>query len=508
MKNEHKTINLRAFLSRTADLIDNISDLIISFLLILGVCILQLSDSDWFPSWIKFLVYLVISIVLTIAVLKLFRLAIGSLKKKKWRNLLLPILDTKRFRRLYRREISNHRNTIVKERLEKFCSLQIIAPSIKEDLLYHIRYHEKRLAYVDAAFKTIKNDLNSLIVITLFPLFMAFPIAKSLTKFLFNIKDSSSFEVDANILIPFLLVSFFPFLVFGWVNFSRGWKLENSWKAIIACLSFPVTMFAIIIYRSVSIIRKGYPLDELSYSLTEATVLIILFIILFILFSVLPSSFLEHSFQGQKKALYPDSLIVSWLVDTLVLVEIRSTDWTDVTIRKQILSNLEKLAVLIQHDLSRTLPSGDIATDLWQRESAAQKAAAVRSLKKWVCHPKADTREQLIKRLSNDLVHVATGNWDALERIAPEKGVQLWRNWIIFMSRLLFKASLPLLLLWIFQQTPLALKGDPAQFVTIGVFILAALTLLMELDPNFGSRIATLKDITQLLSVPGRDRKN
>lgn len=172
--------------------------------------------------------------------------------------------------------------------------------------------------------------------------------------------------------------------------------------------------------------------------------------------------------------------------------------------KRELMSRLERIAVTIEHYLYRKLPSGDVATDTWYREMVKQVAATFREQKKWILSPKPDTRDQFIRCLADSLVCVASGNWDGLERTEPQKFSvpKLWRSRVVILLRTLLIGSAPLSVLWVVQQTPLALKEPTSQYVAIGGLIWAMLTLIAALDPLFRDKIIALKDVVQLLSPP------
>jgi len=172
------------------------------------------------------------------------------------------------------------------------------------------------------------------------------------------------------------------------------------------------------------------------------------------------------------------------------------------------MSELEEVATRIEYDLPRRLRAKDDATDAWFRNATAEMAAAFRALKKWVLTPMVDTREQFIAYIATSFTSVASGDWHNLERTKLEKvSGQVWRIRLVELLRTLLVATIPLLVLMIIQQTQLALEGAPAEYVTAGVLIWAALTLISVFDPLFGEKIDALKDVAQLLPFISKDKK-
>jgi hypothetical protein len=166
---------------------------------------------------------------------------------------------------------------------------------------------------------------------------------------------------------------------------------------------------------------------------------------------------------------------------------------------------LEEVAVCVQYNLPRRLRNFDAFTDIWLQGMTEQIAATLRTLKKWVCISRSDTREHFIQRVANHLVYAASGDWDSLERTQPENlsQVQLWR---LRATSFLWVVA-PVLLAWAFQQTPLAFSDTVYSYVKIGVFIWVVVRLLLEFDPLFSATIAAVRDVAQFLPFVGKGKK-
>ena len=224
------------------------------------------------------------------------------------------------------------------------------------------------------------------------------------------------------------------------------------------------------------------------------------------LFTFLGLLLVVFVWRKQEYFTHPDAIIVDELLKILDTSE-KVIKWRDLKKRQQIINRLENIAACIQTGIPQRMRSSDSITNSWQRKVAREIAAEIRSLKKWVCVPRADTREQFIKRINKILICIATSDWDSLERAKPEKGFQLLQTRITNLGHVSFRALFLPLIFWVFQQTPLALKGQSADYLTMGVFVLASLTFLTEFDPHFGARLSVLKEVVQLLPLPGKDKK-
>ncbi|HEU0012939.1 MAG TPA: hypothetical protein VFQ45_04610 [Longimicrobium sp.] len=129
---------------------------------------------------------------------------------------------------------------------------------------------------------------------------------------------------------------------------------------------------------------------------------------------------MERWYERHACARHPDAMMVREMVSMLAWVEEHPHAWSDLRARGRILRSLETVAYCLERQLVRHLRGHDAATERWLREKTAQRAAAVRALKRWVCLPKADTRERFVERIAGDLVRAATGDWDGLESAEVE----------------------------------------------------------------------------------------
>jgi len=201
-------------------------------------------------------------------------------------------------------------------------------------------------------------------------------------------------------------------------------------------------------------------------------------------------------------SLYPLDILIDTLLSILYASE--NIDNNLVEYKRGQLKRLEKAAKCIENYLPRRLQCGDIVTESWLRGTAKQLAAALREKKKWIITPKEDTHDFFVKSIVFTLISIVNDNWDALERVEPEKLTlsQLRNSLFIFLWRLLriiFIAGLPIVGIWVFQQTPFAFTGSVRGDVIVGLFIWCLLTFVVALDPSFGTKISALKDVMSLL---------
>lgn len=116
---------------------------------------------------------------------------------------------------------------------------------------------------------------------------------------------------------------------------------------------------------------------------------------------------------------HPDAVVVDELARMVETLGRHPGEWLNLHVRNRLLHSLERVAQCLEYSLPLHLNGRDALTDRWLREQTAGRAAAVRDLKRWVCLPRADTRQQFIDRVSADLTRAVRGDWDGLEWMQP-----------------------------------------------------------------------------------------
>jgi hypothetical protein len=218
---------------------------------------------------------------------------------------------------------------------------------------------------------------------------------------------------------------------------------------------------------------------------------------------------LFYALSQRTKVLYADALLVDRLVSLLAYIEQNPRQWNQGAFKKQVITKLEALAIGVEAYLFRGLHPKDNVTEAWLKGRSREIAAAFRALKSWILTPMSDTAIQLKQRLSMLLVHAAAGDWDSLERLqaVAVSESRLWRTRILNWVGVILTGGIPLLLFELVQRMPTLKLPDPvAQYVHVGVLMWAALALIAAFDPLFGAKISALKDVFQLLPIPGKKK--
>lgn len=126
-------------------------------------------------------------------------------------------------------------------------------------------------------------------------------------------------------------------------------------------------------------------------------------------------AFTERWWDRHAAMRHPDAVVVDEMVRMLETVERHPAEWLTLGTRDRMLSSLERMAQCLERSMPLHLRGRDDETRRWILDATAQRAAAVRELKKSVALPRADTRERFIERVSGDLVLAASGDWESLE---------------------------------------------------------------------------------------------
>jgi hypothetical protein len=399
------------------------------------------------------------------------------------KSYLLYIPGTKQFRSRYQRQIANE----ARRGLKLFTNLHTLDYTTKQRLFYQIRSHENRKAIM-----VIGRRYTGTIVLVLY-LFAILAI------YTYYTLPSLDMPTRQNI-YQYLFIGVFCAVT----GIFRRQFAPRIYPSIIVLW---IILYWILRIPSIdSRLKSEYPffLEYLwwiqNVSLISGIFVTIVAVLLFVIILVL-----WCLFDRRLKTNHPDTVLINVLLRVLSIVEKQPHHWADLKFRRQLIPMIEEAASCIQYGLCRQCQSGDNNLDVWVQDIMTRKAAALRELKKWVLTPKADTRGQFIARVAASFSQIVSGNWDALEQIEPRKlsHLQLWRTRMGAALGALFMSGLPVLLLWVFQQTSVAFKGVLAEYATLGAYIWAVLTLFMAYDPLFGPKAAALKEVVQSLPVLG-----
>ncbi|HKV39693.1 MAG TPA: hypothetical protein VJX67_10805, partial [Blastocatellia bacterium] len=185
--------------------------------------------------------------------------------------------------------------------------------------------------------------------------------------------------------------------------------------------------------------------------------------------------------------------------------------WQDLTFKRGLIMELERVAQCVGLIVRNQVRFRGSDLQLLGTQTGEEIAAGIRGYQKWVLTPKPDTRDVLISRLAEVLIHVAKGEFDSLERLTRDRVSSRERLRSVGTSamRTVFICVLPAFVFWTVQRIPSLALGEPiAQYVKLGVGLWAALTLLSSLDPVYAAKMGSIKEITSIISPfsKGKDK--
>jgi hypothetical protein len=200
---------------------------------------------------------------------------------------------------------------------------------------------------------------------------------------------------------------------------------------------------------------------------------------------------------------YPSAVVVDAIFATTCLVEAEKRNHRrSGRFNHRLSARMEEIAVRLERDMRRQLRSGDGETDEWLASQCKEMAAAVRALKRDVFRFTTDARQHMERELIKMLSAAALGNWERFPRVPaealtrPEKIRRLVES-----AKVLVRAGLPFLILWLIQQTSLSFEGRDLIYAKAATIAWSVLTLLAFLDPLFEAKISSMSSLTGMLSA-------
>jgi hypothetical protein len=197
---------------------------------------------------------------------------------------------------------------------------------------------------------------------------------------------------------------------------------------------------------------------------------------------------------------YPDSILVNRVSHALWLASV-NTPW-HIEVKKEIVIDLEDAARMISKFIPRKLRGLDFHSELWIHAQANEIASAIRDLKKWVVSPSTATQANLVSELYCILSNTASGQWQYLRRLSPEKvSASEVRLRIFQIAAAVSRSVVPLILLFAWKNTPFGPSEKQFDGISVATFAVCALYLLVSIDPSAETKI---KGVGSILSIFGR----
>jgi hypothetical protein len=202
-----------------------------------------------------------------------------------------------------------------------------------------------------------------------------------------------------------------------------------------------------------------------------------------------------------------DDSIIDGCLLILRDLEQESDQWGTPRQKQQLLARLDRIARMISHGLVQQVRINDASAKMWFLQMTEEMAEYVRALEKWVLIPKPDTHAHLVERIASNLVVSISGCWDEFPREPLPKVTRPQRLYVFLTYlRTFFLALLPLVIIWLIQQSPVAMQGDVANYAVAGAIIWAVLSFMSVLDPTMSAKVGVLKDVTSIIPFPGQKK--
>lgn len=395
----------------------------------------------------------------------------------------------------------------VRSYLQRFNDLSYVTDDAKAICNSKIRHYELRLAKIEY-FEQIVADLLKFILalLVLIPVVVAYiNIQERLApKFNILLSNFSTFAPAVQpVVFPLLglLASALGILLYSvllMIYLMSGLVLARTFSSSV--LGGYILSGLVLAGVTIIILNNRVDLSILGWYIlyTLAYVYLIQFggILVIAAFMFMSSAILTY----RKRTLFPDAIVAHKLVDILYTVNSSSPTWLDVSTRSIIVSQLENIAFCIEHDLYRRMRTGDAVTDLWFEQTTKMIAASVRSKERWILTPKADTHSCFSKNILEMLTLITKGDWDSLEKIAPEKIEikKLWKDRLSDAMRILFIGVFPVLVIWFVQNSSMALTSPISDYAVSVGLLWALFTVVTTLDPMISVKLDAIKEIVNL----------
>jgi hypothetical protein len=212
----------------------------------------------------------------------------------------------------------------------------------------------------------------------------------------------------------------------------------------------------------------------------------------------------------------PDAVMVSHLITAVVTVAGSSERlrWNNLRLRRSILYDIEMCARCIDYYLPNALRPYDHDTWTWQTTEARRIAGSVRKLKVLLILPAQDSKERFLQKSLAALYAIATGDWNALERIdvsdfPPQARRITLRQRMLVLLAAIARALVPLILAIVATQVNLGSMDGPLISGSIANYLLgvtalyAAVAIVMAIDPQLAERVRTAREILGM--IPTRE---
>jgi hypothetical protein len=224
----------------------------------------------------------------------------------------------------------------------------------------------------------------------------------------------------------------------------------------------------------------------------------------------------------RSEARHPASHAIDNLFRAMRRLQKAGTNWADTDTRTYATAEIAVASEIVRRSLLQRFATRDAKTLSWRHTQAVKISAALSEKQTWLMTPKPDTRDELFKSIGQILLALISGVWDTLE-LAKELAKELateantaeteekqFRQRAIHVvldsMRTLLVALLPAVLFLLADKLNLLADiGAPGRgYIKIGLFVWAALTVILLLDPLFKEKFGIIKEAYQLVKPSGK----
>lgn len=280
------------------------------------------------------------------------------------------------------------------------------------------------------------------------------------------------------------LVILVPFLTVSW--FNKVWQT----------LTWPIGLLALGTY--VLSRQLPCPAGGCTFSVQRVVHVVLMLMVgaAWVLATMLFSIIVVHGMRTRARRSFPQAFLTHVMVELLRTAE--GARWPDIHERWGVARKLESVVGAMERALRRS--SGDLQTDAWVKHSCARIVAALREQKKRVLFPQEDTREEFLRFMTHALTCVVAGRWAALAQVdVPPISKLNWALWLAKGVRMVLTGFAPLAGVVILQRTSLQVSEPTYHALFLAGLLWAAISLLVLIDPDLGSRINMFKDLRNVL---------
>jgi hypothetical protein len=355
---------------------------------------------------------------------------------------------------------------------------------------------------------------SALLAISLFSLFIGLPIAYGdhLIRF-----ETSLWPLNVIIYILTSILNVFV-IVLVTIIFVIPWYLllflfSSQWVNTTAVIGFliSVALAGFILYQ---LWDDDFRTLSFFYSLAFVSSLFFIGFVLigFTVVLLLASSLI--AIRGWSSWRYPYAFLIRYLMEAVRQLEAAGERWTDIEVRAELMAKIARAGAIVRGPLFRSFRCRDGATFIWRMQQTNLISAALLEKQRWLITPKADTREVLLEWFARTIVALVSGTWDDLELLLegespgePAQALSSWRrarNLAFGASRTVSVAILPALLFVAGSWANLfnGMSSGVVDYIRVGLFVWAAVSLMFMLDPLIKDKIEALKQAASIV-IPG-----